>query len=583
MIARIRLKLTRLQISQAGPVFGPADKPAQSGRPDKDPGFALLRGLPVPARVLRAGGSGAPSTGRLSRKRSRVLTAARTRGPRSIPLHGLVGLLAGIGVLVVAAPAWAASSGVFAWGDNFRGQLGDGTTASSDVPVAVSGLSRVAAVSGGADDSIALLSNGMVMAWGENGLGQLGDGSTEEKSEVPVAVSGLSEVTAIAAGGNHSLALLRNGTVMAWGYDAFGQLGDGTIGGPETTCNDSLPCSRAPVAVSGLSEVTAIAAGYNYSLALLRDGTVVAWGLNESGALGNGTSAENANPTPAPVSGLSEVTAIAAGLGGVSTALLKNGTVMDWGAGGEGGLGDGTEHGSDVPVAVSGLSGVVALPNGGEGMALLGNGTVVDWGLNAVGELGDGTETGPSTCSGIPCSRTPVAVSGLSGVTAIAGGLEHRLALLSNGTVMSWGNGALGNATIFSSDLPLLVSGLSGAVAVGAGQYFSLAVGTLAPPPTVPVTEGTEPKTPEEPKAPEPVTEAPIEAPAPKTPEPASRPVTGTGIPPSSSLGTVDSPGSTGKRKAQKLCAKKPKNQHAKCERQARKAYAITARKARKR
>ncbi len=183
-----------------------------------------------------------------------------------------------------------------------------------------------------------------------------------------------------------------------------------------------------------------------------------------------------------------------------------------------------------------------------------------------------------------------MAVSGLSGVTAIAGGLEHRLALLSNGTVMSWGNGALGNATIFSSDLPLLVSGLSGAVAVGAGQYFSLAA--TAAPPTVPVTEGTEPKTseelktsktPEEPKAPEPVTEAPIEAPAPKTPEPASRPVTVTGILPSSPLGTVDSPGSTGKRKALRLCAKKPKKQRAKCGRQARKAYAITAGKARKR
>ena len=121
------------------------------------------------------------------------------------------------------------------------------------------------------------------------------------------------------------MALLSNGTVMAWGYGAFGQLGDGSEGFEAS--------SDVPVAVNGLSEVTAVAAGYNHSFALLRDGTVMAWGYNEFGDLGNGTSEERAYPTPAPVSGLREVTAIAAGLGGVTTALLKNGSVMDWGYG----------------------------------------------------------------------------------------------------------------------------------------------------------------------------------------------------------------------------------------------------------
>ncbi len=277
-----------------------------------------------------------------------------------------------------------------------------------------------------------------VLAWGGGNRGQLGDATTE-RSDVPMGVSGLSGVTAVSAGADFSLALLSDGTVMAWGENGFGELGDGSSGED----------SDVPVAVSGLSEVTQVAAGYNYSLALLRNGTVMAWGLNEAGSLGDGTTEQVSQPTSSPVSGLSEVTAIAAGLGGVSTALLENGTVMDWG-------------------------------------------------LDSVGLLGDGDTTGPETCEGIPCSRVPVAVSDLSGVTQVAGGFEHRLALLSSGKVMAWGNGAdgmLGLGSETGSDVPVEVSALGEAASIATGQYFSLVTaGTLAPLPTAPVvTEGTEP------------------------------------------------------------------------------------------
>ncbi len=120
---------------------------------------------------------------------------------------------------VLSTGASAASNGAAAWGDNADGQLGNGTTVNSDSPVAISGLTEVAAISAGGDHSLALLSNGTVMAWGNNADGQLGNG-TKTSSEVPVAVSGLSGVTAISAGGEHSLALLSNGTVMAWGDNA---------------------------------------------------------------------------------------------------------------------------------------------------------------------------------------------------------------------------------------------------------------------------------------------------------------------------------------------------------------------------
>ncbi len=383
-------------------------------------------------------------------------------------------------------PASAPPASAVAWGRNNRGQLGTGGAALFfDAPLSSSGLSGVTAVSGGEEFALALLENGTVMAWGGDFAGELGNGSSGGFNPAPAPVSGLSEVSAIAAGGNHGLALLKNGTVMAWGYNVFGQLGVG--GGPET-CESYPPreaCSRRPVHVPGLSDVTAIAAGQDYSLALLANGTVMAWGFDQDGGLGTGATLES--DVPIPVSGLSEVTAI-----GDSIALLRNGTVMDWGGNESGELGDGTSTGpercggtpcSRTPVAVTGLSGVAAIPSAGGGMALLEDGTVVDWGPNYEGELGDGTTTGPETCDGNPCSTTPVAVSGLTGVTGLAGGPGHRLALLSNGTVMTWNgyNTDLSGEEPALSDVPVPVVALAGATAIAAGQEFSLAAGHLLP------------------------------------------------------------------------------------------------------
>ncbi len=399
----------------------------------------------------------------------------------------------------LAAPALATSSGVLAWGGGGAGQLGNSTTRSSNTPVAVSGLSGVTSVAAGGEHSLALLGDGTVVAWGSNQDGQLGDGSRtgpeecefgKPCSDIPVPVSGLGEVTAIAAGSEHSLALLSNGTVMAWGYNINGQLG--------TPGEDS----DVPVPVSGLSGVTAIAAGGDFSLALLSNGTVMAWGSNYNGQLGDSQRGYETNSdVPVPVSGLSGVTAIAAG-GGHSLALLRDGTVMAWGYNYWGELGDGTNMGpescgfvsgcSDKPVPVSGLSGVTSVAAGNNhSLALLGDGTVKAWGTNEAGTLGDGTHN-PDTCgAGAPCSNTPVPVSGLSSVTAIAAGYEHSLALLSNGTLMDWGQaGTLGNGTDTPPEIcrfgescsstPLPVSGLTGVTAIAAGAGHSLAVSAIS-------------------------------------------------------------------------------------------------------
>jgi len=195
----------------------------------------------------------------------------------------------------------ASDGKVMAWGDNGEGQLGDGT----DTGVTVSKLSGVTAIAAGANYSLALLKNGTVMAWGDNEYGELGDGTGIERSDLPILVNRLSDVTAIAAGANDSLALLRNGTVMAWGSNESGQLGDGT----------SKEQSGIPVAVSKLRDVTAIAAGEDFNLALLRNGTVMAWGEGVNDELGNDEANATQSDVPVRVSGLSDVKGIAAGGG----------------------------------------------------------------------------------------------------------------------------------------------------------------------------------------------------------------------------------------------------------------------------
>ncbi len=319
---------------------------------------------------------------------------------------------------------------VLAWGGNDDGQLGDGTTEPSYVPVAVRGLAGVTAVSTSASHSLAVLENGSVMAWGANYYGDLGDGNTNN-SDIPVAVDlstphGVS-VTAVSAGEYDSLALLSNGTVMAWGYNYSGQLGDGTTN-----------TSYVPVAVSlptGVT-VTAVSAGWEENLALLSNRTIMAWGNNSFGLLGDGTRAgpekcgdEGCSRTPVAVSGLTGVTAVSTSID-VSMALLENGTVMAWGSNYDGQLGDGTTEASYSPVAVSGLSGVTAISASLDvSLALIENGTVMAWGYNGYGGLGDATTTGPEQCDGFYCSRTAVAVSELSAVTAIAAGSDHSLAI----------------------------------------------------------------------------------------------------------------------------------------------------------
>jgi alpha-tubulin suppressor-like RCC1 family protein len=266
------------------------------------------------------------------------------------------------GVAAVAAGAYHSlavkSDGtVWAWGANAAGQLGVGTTTLSHFPLLVQNLSGVAAVAGGAWHSLALKSDGTVWAWGLNNSGQLGDGTTIER-HTPVQVENLSGVAAVAAGGGDdwvpafSLALKSDGTLWAWGDNAFGQLGDGTTIERHTPVQVRMP---------PLSHVTAVAAGIDHSLALKDDGTVWAWGSNQYGQLGDGTGTDHSTPQLLNLSG---VAAIAARLVH-SLAVKSDGTVWAWGGNFYGELGDGTNAGHSTPVLVQNhLSGATVAVGG---------------------------------------------------------------------------------------------------------------------------------------------------------------------------------------------------------------------------
>ncbi len=347
------------------------------------------------------------------------------------------------------------------WGYNNLGQLGDGSTANKLLPQAIN-LNGVTAIAAGGAHSLALKSDGTVWGWGNNASGQLGDGTGTNRL-TPVQVPGFSGVRAIAAGWYHSLALKQDGTVWSWGSNTYGQLGDGT-----------QLVSALPIQVRGLSGVTAIAAGVYYSVALKSDGTVWCWGSNFYGQLGDGTKTNRS--TPVQAKGISGIRAIAAGAG--HTVVLKsNGTVQTFGWNANGQLGNGTTTDSLSPLTVSGVAGVGRIAAGyAHTLALDASGAGISaWGSNASGQLGDGTTTASKP--------SPVRVSNFSGVRLVAAGTSHSLAIKNDGTVWSWGGnvyGAIGDGTTTNRTTPVQSKGLSQASAVSGGFSHSMALGIRA-------------------------------------------------------------------------------------------------------
>lgn len=324
------------------------------------------------------------------------------------------------------------------WGDNGSGQLGDGTTGSSDVPVSVAGVTGAVSLAAGGDHTCSLSATGAVHCWGSNGAGQLGDGSTEDRA-TPVAVEGLgSGVLAVATGESHSCALLGDRSVRCWGDNGSGQLGTG----------DTSP-SAVPVAVRDLPpRSTGVAVGSGYTCVVFTGRTVRCWGDNSDGQLGVGDLAPRLRWEP--VIGLPRSSFVAAG-DSHACVVTQEGIVTCWGSNWAGQLGTtlAATHAA-APLAVPGLAGRFVAVSAGydRSCAITDAGGVACWGGQVVDPATD------------PSVALPVL--SLTGVRDVAVGGFHTCAAADE-QVWCWGSddrGQLGTGGTPAGAEPVLVAGL---------------------------------------------------------------------------------------------------------------------------
>jgi alpha-tubulin suppressor-like RCC1 family protein len=365
---------------------------------------------------------------------------------------------------------------VWTWGANFDGKLGIGSTnpVLMAVPVEVHGagnvsfLNSVTNIMGCEEHNVAVKSDGTVWSWGWNAFGQLGDGTTND-SYTPVqtglgSVPPLTSVTKLGGRPYFTLAVKSDGTIWAWGMNQYGQMGNGSVNpfsGPQVTVPVQVNNSSPGGAINNPLQVTC---GYQFGAALATNGTVWTWGSGSHGELGNGTT--GSSHTPAQVPGLTNVTAISAGWFHI-LALKSDGTVWAWGNNSNGELGDGTTANRSNAVQVLNLTNIVVVSGGdSHSSALAADSTVWKWGLNDVGELGNGTTN--AVANPVPVKLLLDTFSNaFSNIVMLSARDYHNIAVKADGSVWMWGandQGQCGNGATNSTWSPAPVIGLGARV-----------------------------------------------------------------------------------------------------------------------
>ncbi len=313
----------------------------------------------------------------------------------------------------------------------------------------------------GGEFTCALLSDGTASCWGSNGWGQCGDGlTTYLPQNLPNPVAGISTAIRLHAGYNHACALLSDGTVRCWGMNNNSQLGNGA----------STPVyTGTAVSVTGLTGAIGLGGGAYHTCAILADGTLSCWGVNYQGQLGNGV-AGGAFNTPVTTLAVTNATAVVGG-DNHTCALISDGSVRCFGDGAKGQIGDGYTTDDATPVPVYGLTTAVALAAGQDHTcALLANGQVHCWGEGYYGALGTGSTS---------MAPQPYAVPGMFGVIAISAGGKNTCAVFSDHSVKCWGynnQGQVGDGTLVQADSPVVIPELAGSVFLDNGNEHGCAV-----------------------------------------------------------------------------------------------------------
>ena len=390
---------------------------------------------------------------------------------------------------------------LWSWGNNFNGQVGDGTDGAGtnkQNPVPVTMTSGLIDVAAGGQHSLILKGGKDVWSVGWIEAYQM-DITAPYQVEEDGSGPPVESLSQISAGYNHSVVLKDDNSVWAFGDNWWGQLGKGTDGETDVLVGCAECWKYGAVQVldeSGLPSLTgidAVAAGGEHSLAIKNDGTVLAWGRDFDGELGNSSVLTYSNipvlvdrgDSTSDTSYLGDGTYPIIDISGGyyhSLALKSDGTVWSWGWNDAGQLGDGSFDSSDTPVQVTGLTNIIAISAGGfHSVALKNDGSVWAWGHNSWGQLGN---VGISEDS-----STPVQATGLTNIVEIAAGGYHTVALKTTfglpNTVFAWGKngeGQLGNASQISSTSSVQVMGKDGVgflediISIDAGGDFSMAV-----------------------------------------------------------------------------------------------------------
>ncbi|HRU45471.1 MAG TPA: chromosome condensation regulator RCC1, partial [Spirochaetota bacterium] len=348
---------------------------------------------------------------------------------------------------------------LWAWGYNSSGQLGDGTIENKLSPVRIGVSTDWASVSCGRDHTIALKLDGTLWTWGNNGFGQLGDGTTGSNKSSPVQIGSSTDWASVSCGISHTVAIKSNGSLWAWGYNNSGRLGDGT------TANKS-----SPIQIGVSTDWASVSCGGGHTVAIKSNGSLWAWGNNELGQLGDGTTGNKSYPIRIGVS--TDWASVSCG-GSHTVAIKSNGSLWAWGRNNSGQLGDGTTENRSSPVQIGGGSTDWASVScgGSHTVAIKSNGTLWAWGYNYYGQLGDGTTANKSS---------PVQIGGGSTDWAsVSCGNDHTVAIKSNKTLWAWGyngSGQLGDGTTGNKSSPVQIGSSTDWASVSCGGSHTVAL-----------------------------------------------------------------------------------------------------------